>query len=340
MNNTTKENRLSGPKVSSLLGNKVISMSIVLFVLCVIAFIMSPYFLTGYNLSSVIRDLAFMGMVAIAQACLLLLGELDLSVGSMAALCGVIGGFMMVFAHMDPFLSMVLCVLIGGGFGFINGTIITRLNLNALVVTIGMSGVYSGINLVITKGKAVTQIPESIYFMGSGDFLYVPMPFVFCIIVLVVIIFIIKKTPFGRYVYAIGNNNQAASILGIDVKTVRTTIYIIVGMVSALAGMLMVARLGSSQPTIGSTWAMNSIAASVIGGVALTGGIGNPAGALIGGAIICVIQNIIVLTGVSSYWQSVVSGTVVVIAIAIDPVADLVREARAKRHQRLPNQAL
>jgi ribose transport system permease protein len=235
-----------------------------------------------------------------------------------------------VFLNVNPYLSFVLCVLLGGALGFINGVIITRLNLNAMVVTIGMQGVYSGINLVITKGKAVTKIPEEIFFLGRGNFLSVPMPFIFTLVVMVIVVFIMKKTTFGRYVYAIGNNVQAASILGIKVKRVRTTVYMMVGMLSALAGMLMVARLGSSQPTIGTQWPMNSIAASVIGGLSLTGGIGNPVGALIGAAIISVIQNIIVLLGVSSYWQTVVSGVVVVVAISIGSVSDMIRARRIR----------
>jgi len=238
---------------------------------------------------------------------------------------------MMVFFNINPYLSVVLCVLLGGVLGFINGTIITRLNLNAMVVTIGMQGVYGGINLVLTKGKAVTKIPEEIFFLGRGNWFDIPMPFVFTILVMVVMVFVMKKTTFGRYVYAIGNNVQAAAILGIKVKRVRTVVYMIVGMLSALAGMLMVARLGSSQPTIGAQWPMNSIAASVIGGISLTGGIGNPAGALIGAAIISVIQNIIVLLGVSSYWQTVVSGVVVVVAISIGSVSDMIRTRKIRK---------
>ena len=322
------EKRKTGLAV--LLNNKVFTTALILAIMVIIAIVFAPNFLSAYNMSSVFRDLAFIGMIAIAQSCLLLLGELDLSVGSVAALCGVIGGNLMVFKHVNGYLAFVIAILLGALCGAINGTLITRLNLNAMVLTIGMDGVDSGITLVLTKGKAVTGIPEEIFFLGKGSLLKIPMPFVFTIIVLIVIVFLMRRTVFGRYVYAIGNSRNTAEILGIRVKRIRTAVFSIVGAVCGLAGMLMVARLGSSQPTIGANWPMNSIASSVIGGMALTGGIGNPIGALLGAAIISVIQNFIVLIGVNAYWQSVVSGVVVVAAISLDSIITILRSRPKK----------
>lgn len=159
----------------------------------------------------------------------------------------------------------------------------------------------------------------------------IPIPFIICLVVLILILFMVKKTKTGRYIYAIGNSKEAAKILGIKVDRIRVMIYSIVGFISALAGLLYVCRLGSAQTAIGEDWPMNSIAASVIGGVALTGGVGNPAGALIGAAVITIIQNIIVLFGVNSYWQSAVSGIVVVLAISFSSISTIVRENRQKR---------
>ena len=200
-----------------------------------------------------------------------------------------------------------------------------------MVATIGMQGVYGGINLVITKGKAVTGIPADTQVLGKQSIGPIPIPFIICIIVLILILFMVKKTKTGRYIYAIGNSKEAAKILGIKVDRIRVMIYAIVGLISSLAGLLYVCRLGSAQTAIGEDWPMNSIAASVIGGVALTGGVGNPAGALIGAAVITIIQNIIVLFGVNSYWQSAVSGIVVVLAISFSSISGIVRENRQKR---------
>jgi len=303
----------------------------VLVLMIILASVLSPYFLDIYNLQSLIRDLAFVGMIGIGQSLLLLIGELDLSVGKVASLCGIISGIMMMHWGWNPFLSMILAVLFGLLLGLLNGTIITRLRLNAMVATIGMQGVYGGINLVLTKGKAITNIPAEIHIFGKGNVGSIPFPFIFTLIILGLVLFLVKKTKTGRYIYAIGNNREAAKILGIKVDRIRTMLYAIVGFISALAGVLYVARLGSAQSAVGEAWPMNSIAASVIGGVALTGGIGNPAGALIGAAIISIIQNMIVLFGVNVYWQSAVSGFVVIIAISFSSLSNIFGEMKKRK---------
>ena len=321
----------TNPIINALKKSNMTAIGAVLVIMILIASITSPYFLDIYNLQSVIRDLAFVGMIGVAQSMLLLIGELDLSVGKIASLCGILSGMMMVNYGINPWLSLVIALLCGLLFGAINGLIITKLRLNSMVATIGMQGLYGGINLVLTKGKAITGIPEQIYFLGKGNVGPIPAPFIFCIIVLILVLFLVKKTKTGRYIYAIGNSREAAKILGINVDKIRVLIYSLVGLISSLAGILYVARLGSSQSAIGENWPMNSIASSVIGGVALTGGIGNPAGALIGAAIISIIQNMIVLFGVNVYWQSAVSGIVVVIAISFSSISEILRERKARK---------
>ncbi len=295
----------------------------VAFVLIVIvASLVSPYFLTSYNLQSVIRSLAFVALVSIGQACLLLIGEIDLSVGAIAGLCGVIGGLLMVNAGVNPYLAMLICLGMGALFGLLNGLLVTGLNLNSLVVTIGTQGIFHGVNLVISKGRAITGIPRSINYLGQGSlFGVLPLPFAIMLAVLAIVWLLTKYTPFGRNMYAVGNSAQAARILGVRVNRVRTLVFMLSGTLAALAGMLMLARLGSAQPSIGETWVLNSIAASVIGGVSTTGGVGSPAGALLGAAMIGVIENLIVLVGISPYWQTAVSGIIVVGAIALDSIS-------------------
>lgn len=328
----SKENTKSNNAViNALKKSNMTAIGAVLVVMIIIASVTSPYFLDIYNLQSLIRDLAFIGMIGTAQSLLLLIGELDLSVGKIASLCGILSGMMMVTWGWNPWLSLAIALVCGLIFGAINGLIVSKLRLNSMVATIGMQGVYGGINLVLTKGKAITGIPENIYFLGKGNLGPIPMPFIFCMAVLIVVLFIVKKTKTGRYIYAIGNSKEAAKILGINVDRIRVMIYSLVGLISALAGILYVARLGSSQSAIGENWPMNSIASSVIGGVALTGGIGNPAGALIGAAIISIIQNMIVLYGVNVYWQSAVSGFVVVIAISFSSISEILREKKQKK---------
>ena len=306
------------------------AIGMVLIIMFIIACIGSPYFLDVYNIQSLLRDLAIIGMIGIAQSLLLLVGELDLSVGKIATLCGILSGMLMIYTKINPWVALICGLIFGIFFGLLNGLIITKLRLNSMVAKIGMQGVYGGINLVLTKGKAITGIPEQIQFLGKGSLGIVPMPFIFCIIVLVLVLFLVKKTKTGRYIYAIGNSREAATILGIKVDQIRVFIYVVVGLISSLAGLLYVCRLGSAQSTLGESWPMNSIAASVIGGVSLNGGIGNPAGALIGAAIISIISNMIVLFGVNAYWQQAVSGIVVVLAISFSSIMEIVRERRSR----------
>lgn len=328
---------MSGEKKSgnsmwkSIRKSNMTAITAVLIIMLIIASVATPYFLDPYNIQSLFRDLAFIGMIGVAQSLLLLVGELDLSVGKMASLCGVLCGMMIMYAGLNPWLAMVLGIVIGLLLGLLNGLLITRLRLNSMVATIGMQGLYGGINLVLTKGKAITGIPEQIHFLGKNSIGFVPIPFLIMLLVLAALLFLVKKTRTGRYIYAIGNGREAAKILGIRVDTIRTLLYVIVGGISALAGILYMCRLGSCQYSIGDTWPMNTIASAVIGGVALTGGVGNPVGALIGAAIISVISNLIVLLGVNVYWQSAVSGIVVVLAISFSSISAIVSERKKRK---------
>nr|WP_321523859.1 ABC transporter permease [uncultured Cohaesibacter sp.] len=305
----------------SVLRNPLVGVFVALLVIFVISAVASPYFLTSYNMSVVARSLAFVGLITIGQSMLMMLGELDLSLGVIGGLCGVVSGMLMINLGLNPWVALLACLLLGAALGCFNGLMVTVLKLHSLVLTIGTAGVFGGANLVLTKGVAITNIPKEIQFLGRGDLFGVPMPFVVMLIVLVIASFVIMKTPFGRYIYAIGDNTPAARMLGIKVDAVRVLVFTIAGMLAALAGLLMVTRLGTAQPSIGETWVLPPIAASVIGGVATTGGVGTPLGAILGAAIIGVIENIIVLFGVSPYWQGVVSGFIVVLAISFDSIS-------------------
>jgi ribose transport system permease protein len=287
-------------------------------VIFVASCLISPNFLTEYNLVIMARDLAFIGIVAIAQGLLLLLGDIDISVGAIAGLCGVICAKLLVDYHVNPVLAMSLGVAAGALLGCINGLLITGFNLNSLVLTIGTQTAFTGVNLLVTRGRTIVGLPENVTFLGAGSLFGVPIPVFFLVGVFVIGLFITTKTVFGRKLYAVGNSREAAKIVGIKEQNVRITAYAIAGTFSGLAGILMAFRLLSAQTAIGQAWVLPSIAAPVIGGIATTGGIGSISGALIGGAIMGVIGNIIVLGGVDVYWQQVFNGVIVVLAITID----------------------
>ncbi|AQZ52603.1 MAG: ABC transporter permease [Martelella sp.] len=319
---TDKTTQTRAPSALAILvRNPLAGVFVALVVIFAISALVSPYFLSGYNMSVIARGLAFVGLVTIAQSSLMILGELDLSLGTIGGLCGVVSGMLMVQAGLPWGMALVLALALGMALGFLNGFLVTTLGLHSLVLTIGTAGIYGGAILVLTKGVAITGIPQGIQFLGRGDVFGLPVPFLIMLVVLVIALFLTMKTSMGRYMYAIGNNAAAARMLGIRVDRIRILVFTFAGMLSALAGLLMVARLGTAQPSIGQTWVLAPIAAAVIGGVATTGGVGSPLGAIFGACIIAIIENIIVLFGVSPYWQGVVSGAIVVIAISFDAIS-------------------
>jgi ribose transport system permease protein len=300
-----------------------------LVLIFIVSCFISENFFTEYNLTIMARDLAFIGIVAIAQGFLLLLGDIDLSIGAIAGLCGVLTAKLLVDVSMDPLLAMIIGLIAGSILGWVNGFLITAFKLNPLVLTIGTSTAFTGLNLAITRGRTITGLPENILFLGAGSFFGIPFPIIFLFGVFIIALFLTTKTVFGRQLYAIGNNREAAKIVGIKEHKVRIIAYMISGVFSGLAGILMSFRLISAQTAIGQSWVMPSIAAAVIGGIATTGGVGSIAGALLGGAIMGVIGNIIVLGGVDAYWQQVFDGSIVVIAIIIDSFSRRVRVKKA-----------
>ncbi|WP_319529838.1 hypothetical protein [uncultured Cohaesibacter sp.] len=167
----------------SVLRNPLVGVFIALLVIFVISAVASPYFLTSYNMSVVARSLAFVGLITIGQSMLMILGELDLSLGVIGGLCGVVSGMLMVNLGLNPWVSMALCLALGAALGCFNGLMVTVLKLHSLVLTIGTAGVFGGANLVLTKGVAITNIPKEIQFLGRGDLFGIPMPFVVMFIV-------------------------------------------------------------------------------------------------------------------------------------------------------------
>jgi ribose transport system permease protein len=307
--------------LSNLIRTPLAGVFVALLVIFALSAILSPYFLTPYNLSVVARGLAFVGLITIAQSMLMVLGELDLSLGVIGGLSGVVSGILMVRMGFEPYSAMLLAILLGLCLGLFNGFLVTFLRLHSLVLTIGTAGIFGGANLVLTRGVAITGIPRDVQYLGRGDLFGVPVPFIIMFVALLVATFVMLKTPFGRYMYAIGNNRDGARMLGIRVDRVRLMVFGVAGAIAGLAGVLMVARLGTAQPSIGDSWVLAPIAASVIGGVATTGGIGSPIGAILGAGIIAIIEKIIVLFGVSPYWQGIVSGAIVVLAISFDAIS-------------------
>ena len=294
---------------------------IVTILMTVIVQLLTGHFYTAYNLSTFSRSASFTIIIGFAQTLVLLLGGIDLSVASVAGLCSMIFAMLTTVGGVNPFLSIAIALMAGVALGAINGIFICSLNLTPFIVTLATSALYKGIIYVATKGIPLTGIPESVTIIGQGTlFGIIPYPAIIMVVLAVILIYMLRYTSFGRHIYAVGGNEHAAKIVGIQINKTKMAVYALTGFISALAGILMVLRLGSSQVNIGENWAMPSITAGVLGGTSMNGGRGGIGGTIVGGLLMSVISFSISLLGISSYWDQIVTGVVVLIAVAIDAI--------------------
>ena len=294
---------------------------IVTILMTVIVQLLTGHFYTAYNLSTFSRSASFTIIIGFAQTLVLLLGGIDLSVASVAGLCSMIFAMLTTVGGVNPFLSIAIALMAGVALGAINGIFICSLNLTPFIVTLATSALDKGIIYVATKGIPLTGIPESVTIIGQGTlFGIIPYPAIIMVVLAVILIYMLRYTSFGRHIYAVGGNEHAAKIVGIQINKTKMAVYALTGFISALAGILMVLRLGSSQVNIGENWAMPSITAGVLGGTSMNGGSGGIGGTIVGGLLMSVISFSISLLGISSYWDQIVTGVVVLIAVAIDAI--------------------
>jgi ribose transport system permease protein len=249
----------------------------------------------------------------------ILTGGIDLSVGSIMGLAGVISALAM--AGQQPiWFSVLLGLITGIACGLLNGVLISYVRIAPFIVTLGMQSFARGIILIITKGWPVTNIPKPFLVVGQGDFLALPIPLWMTIFLGLIAHFLLSRTTFGRRTYAIGGNEQATFLSGINVKKIKVFLYMISGLMSAVVGIILVARFNSAQADTGTGWELDAIAAAVIGGTSLSGGSGSILGVIIGAAIMGVIRNGLVLMRVSAYWQTAVIGVIIVLAAVLDRI--------------------
>ncbi|HUI52898.1 MAG TPA: ABC transporter permease [Terriglobales bacterium] len=289
---------------------------IVLFVALTIA---SPNFFTSTNLSSVVRQTAVINIMALGMTMIMITGGIDLSVGAILAMGGVVGTMAMEKGLSIP-VGVLIGILTGLSCGFANGLMITQLRVQPFIVTLGTLGVFRGTTLIITNGLPVHQIPQQFSYMGEGNMLGVP--FVLWILVACAVIthILLEHTRLGRYTFAIGSNREAAVYAGIPVKFHTTAVYAIGGMLTGLAGMIEASRLMTGQPTAGQGYELQAIAAVVIGGGSLQGGEGSVMGTLVGAFIMGLLSNGSDLLGVSPYLQQAIIGAVIILAVTLDEV--------------------
>jgi len=288
-----------------------------LLLLCICMSFLSSKFLTGSNIINIFRQASQYGICAIGMVMVILLGGIDLSVGSVQAMAGVAS--VVVLNKTDSiFLAVGTGILVGAFVGLVNSLIITKMNITPLICTLGTMSIISGVTLVATKAVSYQVTNKTYMKLGMGRIGMIPIPVIILAVLIVIFYFILKHTVYGRYIYAIGGNKNAASLAGIPVDTIIIITYIISGMLTGLAAVILSARLGSGQPTAGTGFEMSVIAAVIIGGVSLSGGKGSLSGAMIGVLTLYVLTNGMVLLDVSSFWQDIMRGILIILAVYID----------------------
>ncbi len=277
----------------------------------------SPHFLTNTNLSSVVRQTAVINIMALGMTLIIVGGGIDLSVGSILALGGLLGTMAMERGLPIP-AGVAVGILTGMLCGFVNGTLTTRLRINPFIVTLGTLGIVRGLALIISNGLPVHQIPQPFSFLGEGNLLGVPFVLWILVACALAVHVILEHTRLGRYAFAIGSNPDAALYAGIAVGFHTTAVYTIGGMLTGLAGMIEASRLMTGQPTAGQGYELQAIAAVVIGGGSLRGGEGSVLGTLVGAFIMGLLSNGSDLLGISPYVQQAIIGAVIILAVAVD----------------------
>ncbi len=290
---------------------------ITLIVLIVALAIASPHFLTNTNLSSVVRQTAVINIMALGMTLIIVSGGIDLSVGAILAMGGLLGTMAMEKGYPIP-AGIVIGIVTGCFWGFVNGLLTTRLRINPFIVTLGTLGIVRGLTLIISNGLPVHQIPQSFSFLGEGTVLGVPFVLWVLLVCAAAMHVIMEHTRLGRYAFAIGSNPDAAFYAGIPVAFHVTAVYAIGGALTGLAGMIEASRLMTGQPTAGQGYELQAIAAVVIGGGSLRGGEGSVIGTLVGAFIMGLLSNGSDLLGISPYLQQAIIGAVIILAVSVD----------------------
>jgi erythritol transport system permease protein len=307
---------------------------IALIVLIVIFSVLSDSYLTWDNLVTMTRHVAINALLAIGMLLVILTGGIDLSVGSIVGLAGVVAGVLLeglTVGFLDvtlfpPVWAVVLIALaVGAGVGAINGTLVTRFGVAPFIATLGTLYVARGVALLISNGETYPNLAGSpelgntgFDFLGGGKILTIPVSIWLMVLVATIAVLLTRKTAFGRWVYAIGGNERAAELAGVQVNKVKRRVYMISGACAAMAGLIIASELTSAAPQAGETFELNAIAAVVIGGASLMGGRGTVRGALIGAFVIGFLADGLVIVGVSTFWQIVIKGAVIVLAVILD----------------------
>lgn len=303
--------------LKTILSYEQFALFLSLIALCVISTILSPVFLTGMNLMNVLRAASLTAISAMGMMLILVLGEIDLSVGSVQAIVGIVSVIVLNKTN-SMVLSLIVALLLGCGIGLINGLLVTKGQINSMIATLGTMAVFRGLSYIVSGGISIQARASIFSALGTGYIGPVPIPLVVAIIIFIVLAYAMKYMEFGRNIFAIGGNESAAKLCGIPVIKIQLKAFIICGVLTAFSGFILASRLSSGQPNAGTGFEFQVISAVVLGGVSLNGGKGNIIGVIIGVLILSVLSNILTLCNVSSFYQEVARGIVILLAVYMD----------------------
>lgn len=292
---------------------------IVLIVLVVVFSILSPAFATFNNAMNVVRQISMMGIVTVGFTFILLGGGLDLSVGSQMAVMNVVVAMLIRDLNMNPALAILIGIIMTTAIGWFNGFAISKTGIPPLIATLAMQTALRGVSFILSKGRPVYGVPDSIKFIGQGYiFGIIPIPGVILAAVIAFGMILLNKTYLGRHFYALGSNPEATRLSGINIHFTRTMTYTLNGFLTGIAALVMMTRVGSGQPNAADGFEMNVLTAAVLGGVSINGGKGSISGAMVGAVIIGVLNNGMSICGANDYWQRVITGLVLFVVVVLD----------------------
>lgn len=289
-----------------------------LVLIFLVSCLLSEKFLTAKNMMTILRTNACTALCAFGMTFVILTGNIDISIGSFMTLCGCLASMLIGKAGLATFAAIAISLCVAAVFGYLNGILVTVVKVPAFIATLATMNVMRGICYVMTNGKPVVFSKGLFTQIGGGYLGMFPLPAVYMLAAFLVLWVLLNKTKFGRRIYAVGGNAMAAQYSGVNIRRTVCSVYVISGLLSACAGILLISRLGSGQPTIGEGAELDAIASCVVGGVSMAGGSGTLVGTLLGCLIIGIIGNILNLVGVNSYIQLIIKGMVIVAAIYVD----------------------
>jgi ribose transport system permease protein len=289
----------------------------ILIIICILLSFMTPNFLTFNNIRNVIRQVSYTAIAAIGMTLVIILGQIDLSAGSLIAVSGLTAAYFFKISH-SPVLTFFSVVIFGSIVGLFNGMLTAKGKIPGFIATLASMTILRGFAYIVTNGSPISVMDQAFTFFGVGFLWVIPIPVIFMFIVILIGSFLTNRTRFGRYIYAVGGNEETAKWSGINVEKIKILVYLILGIFTSISGLIVAGRLGSGQPSAGLNFEMDCITAAVVGGTSMSGGKGKISGTIVGVLLLGVLTNGMTLLDINTYWQQVIKGLIIVIAVLID----------------------